>query len=95
MCLHPKIDKLENEVKELYTHLNTDLIDNCDYIEESDIKEVVITKSDLSIVQWNIRGVLSKEADLIKLLNFSNKRKLDIIVLVETWLTKTSEKNSK
>ena len=87
-----QIDSLNQEVKDIYTYLNTDLSDNCDYIDEDEVRDVQITKKDLSIVQWNIRGLLSSELEVAKLLNYSNRRKIDLIILAETWLSKTSEK---
>ena len=87
-----RVDNLNKEVKDIYKHLNTDLSDNCDYIDEDDLREIDITQKDISIVQWNIRGILSSEVEVAKFLNYSNRRKIDIILIVETWLTKTSEK---
>ena len=90
-----RIDSLNQEVKDIYTHLNTDLSDNCDYIDEDEFGDIDITKNDISVIQWNIRGLLSSEVEVAKLLNYSNRRKIDIILLAETWLTKTSEKKAK
>ena len=85
------IDQLGQKVNSIYAQLNTDLVDNCDYIEEDNVRDIEITKCDLSIIQWNICGILGNEAELVKLANFSHKQKIDIVLLNETLLTKSSE----
>ena len=90
--LNHHVDNLGREIKEIYSSLNTDLVDTCDYIDEDKVQDIEITKQDLSVLQWNIQGLLSHETDLTKLINCSHRRKLDIILLAETWLTKTSER---
>ena len=69
-----------------------DYIDNCDYLDTEEFREVQISPKDLSIVQLNIRGLIGKQEKLLKFLNSSNKEKIDIVILSETWLTKSSEK---
>ena len=76
------------------TGYGDDLIDNCDYV---DIAEKTIpTNKQLSIIQFNIRGVLGKQSLLTNLLQDTNKHaKAQIIILQETWLKKGSEKRLK
>ena len=57
-----------------------------------EFREVQISPNDLSIVQLNIRGLIGKQDKLLKFLNSSNKEKIDIVIVSETWLTKSSEK---
>ena len=56
MCLtklkKPNLDKLDHEVQHLYS--GSDYIDNCDYLEQDELKEVKINDADLSILQLNI-----------------------------------------
>ena len=61
-------------------------------MDEDEIKEVNINKNDLSIVQLNIRGLASKQHELLKFFNHCNKCKLDIVILSETWLSPTATK---
>ena len=72
--------------------LDLDAIQNCDYIEtESFLSE---TKSDCSLVimQLNIRGLLSKQSALCKLLSNGSTNKVDVVLLCETWLRKETNK---
>ena len=64
-------------------------IDNCTYEElKSDIP---CDSSDLSVIQLNIRGLISKLGDLNHILtNSFTSRHPDIVLLCETWLTSRS-----
>ena len=86
---HEKHDKLNNLVKEF--EFGDDWSDECDYVEEEDIREIVIENSDLSVIQLNIRGLFGKQDKLLKLINCCNKSKIDIIILEETWLNKKNQ----
>ena len=48
-----------------------DLIDNCDYVEI--IEKPIPTNKQLSVIQFNIRGVLGKQSLLTNLLRDTNK----------------------
>ena len=85
-----KRDKINNEIKEIF--FGTDYTDNCDYLDEDEIKEVTINKNDLSIIQLNIHGLVSKQHELLKFIDRCNKRKIDIVILLETWLSPTATK---
>ena len=64
---------------------NTDLVDNCDYVDWDQIdylnKEIT---NKLKVVQLNIRGIKGKYYDIIDLINKLNSP--DVIILCETWL---------
>ena len=88
MCLKPRtfVDTLErNESFELY---DVDY-DSCDYV---DLEEsVAIGTGDLVVMQLNIRGLYSKIGKLKTLLNdCTTGKKVDIILLCETWQSMTS-----
>ena len=92
MCLHPKTvttvttDLLDRPI----VHSNyCTFIDNCDYMSVNN--QLMIEDTDLAILQLNIRGLSSKIEKLKKLLDksFKNKRP-DILILCETWLSKSS-----
>ena len=90
MCLTPRIClKSEGDVANLRLD-NTDLIDNCDYIDWDHIdilnKEI---NNKLKIVQLNVRGLKGKYYDIIDLINRLNSP--NVIILCETWL-KSSNK---
>ena len=61
---------------------------DCPYIEEEDWPCIDPGKTDLSIIQLNIRGLLNKQ-DQIK--DLINKTKADIVLLCETWLRKDTD----
>ena len=60
----------------------------CPYIEESKLSNLEPAKTDLSIIQLNIRGLLNKQ-DQIK--DLVKNTKTDIVLLCETWLRKDTE----
>ena len=82
------LDKLDHEVQHLY--FGNDYIDNCDYLEQDELKDIKIYDTDLSILQLNIRGLIGKQSELSKLINSSNKKKIDVVILSETWVTPSS-----
>ena len=63
------------------------IIDNCDYLNVSDVNSLRHTDKDLLILQLNIRGLLSKQDSLKQLLS-EFKILPDIVLLCETWLKK-------
>ena len=85
-----KVDSLNNQVKDFF--FGTDYVNNCHYLEEHDVKEVTIRKNDLSIIQLNICSLISKQQELLKFINCCNKKKIDIVILSETWLTSSAER---
>ena len=88
---------LSNNPSINYDPLDTDcfdlnLEDTCDYIEIDETKDISFSQYDLSILQMNIRGLLSKQRELSRLLfDLTGDRKIDVVILCETWLTKESE----
>ena len=91
MCLSTRIEEClidsENTLDLGYPH------DNCDYCDISDTSDLNLTDSDLVCVQWNIRGILGKQGDVSNFLfDCMGKKKIDVVILVETWLTKSLEK---
>ena len=83
-----KLDKLQHEIQHL--DLGFDYSDNCDYLEQEELKKVKINDSDLSVLQLNIRGLIGKQAHLSKFINSSNQKKIDVVTLSETWITPSS-----
>ena len=88
MCLKPKsfVDTLERV--ESFDTYNIEC-DSCDYVENGEALSVDV--GDLVIMQLNIRGLYSKIEKLKMLLNDSTRgKKADIILLCETWQSKSS-----
>ena len=86
-----------DKMNDLYPSLtNEDLglsdgIPDYDYLSIDDTKDIGITSEDLTCLQWNIRGLISKQSELSSFLFAINgKKKVDIIMLNETWLTKNN-----
>ena len=64
--------------------------DNCDYITLDNTVEIKQSSQDLSILQLNIRGLLSKQHMLKEtLLKLQNPP--DILLICETWLKSNTE----
>ena len=99
MCLQNSIQQKLNEsrlqILDLYnrnTYGNTNLIDNCDYMDTEDCKTIVSHNCDLRVLQLNVRGILHKQTELLELLRkCTYLESVDIVLLVETWLKKENE----
>ena len=62
---------------------------NCDYISIEDASTLHCNDKDLVVIQLNIRGLLSKQSELLKLITTCTKdKKVDVVILCETWVTK-------
>ena len=94
---------LNNCVKSVVADIKYDLLeinsfspvykDSCDYIEIDETCNLSIKEEDLVFLQFNCRGLLGKQQDLSRFLyDIIGERKVDVIALVETWLTKESLK---
>ena len=75
---------------------NNEIVDACDYL---DYGELIKDKSDmnnLTVLQLNIHGILNKQDKLKNLLNDIRKdSRVDVAMLVETWLNKNNDKRLK
>ena len=82
MCLHPKNldDCIDLNQIHKRSAIYPDCYDRCDYVHKH-----VTNPCDLSIVQLNVRGIISKTSKILHFLN--NTHEADIILLCETWLT--------
>ena len=89
MCLHyiNGFDNLDRPIEiTKYQHE----LDNCDYFELTD--PIDASHGDLLVMQLNIRGLLGKLSNLKELVNkVSRGKKIDIILLCETWQQKQSD----
>ena len=70
-----------------------DLLNECDYVNLEDMNNTVVSKSDLSIYQLNIRSLLHKFTNLKNTINLLENKNifLDLISLCETHLTDLKE----
>ena len=78
--------------QELFTENDsvTDLVDDCDYIDVSETVNT-IEDSSLACIQWNVRGLVGKQLEISKFLHeCGGSKKIDIVILSETWLNKNS-----
>ena len=68
---------------------NEDYLDHCDYFDYSTLTNDIKTTNTLTVVQLNTRGVMNKREPLKSLFNDIRKSsRVDIAILVETWLNK-------
>ena len=91
MCIS-KTNTLTETIK--HTKLESSKLDlewdNCDYVSIDDLTNCDLNDTSLNILQYNVRGILSKTHDLTELLSTVAKNKIDAVVLCETWLTDTN-----
>ena len=67
--------------------------DYCDYIDTETCKNIEKNDHDLTIMQYNVRDLISKQRDLpVFLGGCTTTGSVDVLILVETWLTSESEK---
>ena len=77
------LEKLDNE---------TELFDECDYLDLTDTNSLDIKECDLNIIHLNIRGIISKQTKLTNMLQTCiGKHLIHIATINETWLTKDNE----
>ena len=77
------LEKLDNE---------TELFDECDYMDLTESNLIEIKECDLNIIHLNIRGIISKQSQLTNLLHTCiGKHLIHIATINETWLTKDNE----
>ena len=72
---------------------NDSYVDHCDYLDYSNLTTNKDRQTNLTILQLNVRGVLSKRDRLTDLFNDIRKEhRVDVALLVETWLNKNNAK---
>ena len=70
---------------------NDSYVDHCDYLNYSDLTSNTDKRTNLTILQLNVHGVLNKQDRLTDLLNDIRKEhRVDVALLVETWLNKNN-----
>ena len=85
---------------EIYERLNlgfnNEIVDSCDYLDYEDLTKDKSDKNNLTVLQLNIHGMLNKQDKLKTLLNdIKNDSRVDVAMLVETWLNKNNDKRLK
>ena len=87
MCLHPTIDRKLSTMYDKYQNDSLDDFDNYDYVYS--VSDVM--RTDLVVMQLNIRGIGSKRSQLIDLIDNSvHNKQVDVVLISETWLTEFS-----
>ena len=87
MCLHPKIDRQLSNLYNKYDNVALEEFNNCDYVHEI----VDVDRSDLVVLQLNVRGINSKQHQLKDIIDTSiHNSQPDLLLLSETWLTTNS-----
>ena len=102
MCFHPNLCFLHQNNFTMHKKFSIDNNVNGRYLSNEDKCEYVqpeetikVNKSDLVVLQLNIRGLSSKLSEFKQLLeNLADRKKPDVILLSETWLNKSSPKIS-
>ena len=66
--------------------------DNCNYVSLDETTDVTSSATDLMFIQLNIRGLISKQCKISKLINNCIKlSKIEVVILCETWVTATKK----
>ena len=93
MCLLDRksfpTDSLGNHISNLGEIGLDQINDDCDYISFDDCSSIACSTSDLKVIQLNIHGLISKQGDLSRLLSGCLEKKIDVVILCETWLNST------
>ena len=88
MCVKPKIFADNLDRTESFVPYDVDY-DSCDYVDSDE--SIPISSGYLVVMQLNIRGLYSKLDKLKTLLDeYTSGKKADVILLCETWQSKTS-----
>ena len=102
MCLQnsvtERISLCNLETLDTYDTSNNEKLysDTCDYIDLENCKDIVQETHDFSVMQINIRGLSNKQHELLLLLrSITQMKQIDVVILVETWLTMESESHVK
>ena len=95
ICLAP--DTIMDEIYErLDLGFYNEIVDSCDYLDYGELTKDKSDKNNLTVLQLNIRGILNKQDKLKTLLNdIKNDSRVDVAMLVETWLNKNNDKRLK
>ena len=86
--------QVPSNIKAIPSTVNEDLstIDNCICVDCSEYDAIPIHPSKLTVMQLNIRGLINKQSELIKLMDNRSTNKVDIALLCETWLRADSRR---
>ena len=95
ICLAPDV-----VMDEIYGRLdlgfNNEIVDSCDYLDYGELTKDKRDKNNLTMLQLNIQGILNKQDKLKRLLDdIKNDSRVDVVMLVETWLNKNNDKRLK
>ena len=79
--------KMENSLRD-EIDLDLEYEDHCDYIGMEDLSHISTCDSTLNVTHLNIRGIIGKQSDLLKILNgYNGKTITHLATINETWLT--------
>lgn len=83
--VNSKIDRLGRSFSD---NFDNEISDKCDYIDIDETTTLALSSDDLILTQWNIRGLISKQHSISRILGkcFDDKS-IDVVMLAETWLT--------
>ena len=85
------LNEIHAEKEFKFENINKDFLGNCDYIDIEQCKEIYSHHFDLIVMELNIRGLIGKQYDLLSSLSKCTiNGKVNILILVETWLTSHS-----
>ena len=94
MCVHPigksnsALNKIADEINEQYNDMDSlsEFAGYCKYLDSGN--DLMTNSSDLKVLHLNVRSILSKQSDFVKLLS---DNKVDVCTINETWLKKDNK----
>ena len=94
MCVHligksnSALNKIADEINEQYNDMDSlsEFAGYCKYLDSGN--DLMTNSSDLKVLHLNVRSILSKQSDFVKLLS---NNKVDICTINETWLKKDNK----
>ena len=81
-----KLDKIAIEYERYDYDSNWD---SCDYLDPTKLPEI-LSETDLSIIQWNTRGLRGNLNDIDHFLNNILEQKIGIVIINESWVNSNS-----
>ena len=80
-------DYSRENVKNLpLSDLNLHHLNDCVYLDPTELDDIEASPSDLTVLQLNVRGLINKQSDLTKIMEYGSKNKVNVVLLCETWL---------
>ena len=86
MCLTPRFNPPDAKLDLPNSEQLPNSFDNCDYLYWKDCTSINQEDEEFVVVQYNVQGILNKQADICDFLNNCSGKQVHLAIIVETWL---------